>query len=68
MDQREIETVVFEVAAHAVFAAGIFHGKARVISATRGEMLRNLFVALETLERGSAGAELVAGRALRRAG
>jgi hypothetical protein len=57
VDQREIETVVFEMAAHAIFAVGIFHGQSRVISATCGEMLRNLFVALETLERRGAGAE-----------
>ncbi len=67
VNQRKIETVVFEVAARAIFAVGIFHGEARVISAICSEMLRNLFVALETLERGSAGAELVAARTLRRA-
>ena len=68
VDEREIETVVFEMAAHAIFAVGIFHGESRVISATCGEMLRNLLVALETFERRGTGAELVAGRTLRRAG
>ena len=68
VDQGEIDTVVFEMAAHTIFAVGIFHGEARVISATCGEMLRNLLVALETFECRGAGAELVAGRTLRCAG
>ncbi len=65
MNQRKIKPVVFEVAAHAIFAAGIFHPEPRVISTVRGEMLRNLLMALETLERRRAGSELVAARALR---
>jgi hypothetical protein len=68
VDQGEIETIVFEMAAHAIFAVGIFHGESGVISVTCGEILRNLFVALETFERGGAGAEKVTGRTLRRAG
>jgi len=66
--QREIETVMFEVAAHAIFAVGILHGQPRVISAVCSEMLGNLFVTVETLEGRGAGAELVAGCALRRSG
>ena len=67
MNQRKIKPVVFEVAAHAIFAAGIFHPEPRVISTVCGKMLRNLFMTVETLERRRAGTELVTARALRRA-
>ena len=67
MNQRKIKAVVFEVAAHAIFAAGIFHPEPRVKSTVCGKMLRNLFMTAETLECRSAGSELVAARALRRA-
>ncbi len=67
VNQRKIKPVMFKVAAHAIFAAGIFHPEPRVISTVRGKMLRNLLMALETLERRRGGSELVAARALRRA-
>jgi hypothetical protein len=64
VNERKIKPVVFEMAVHAICATGIFHAEPRVISAICSEMLRNLFVTIETLERWCAGAELVAARAL----
>ena len=66
VNQGKIDAIVFQVAAHAVFAAGIFNPEPRVISSVCGKMLRDLFVAVEALKCRSAGTELVAGRALGR--
>ena len=65
MNQGEIHAVVFQVAANTVPAVGIFHPDLRVVSLIDSQLLRDLFVAVETFESGCARAELVAGRALR---
>src|ERR1700758_2614048 len=50
VNQGKIDAIVFQMAAHAVFAAGIFHPEPRVIPSVSREMLRDLFVAIEALE------------------
>ena len=68
VNQGKIDPIVLQMAAHTVFPVGILHPEPRVIPSVSREMLRNLFVAIKALERRSAGAELVAGGALRRSG
>ncbi len=58
--------IVFQMAAHTIFAAGILHPEPRLISTVSRKMLRDLFVAVEALECRSARTELVASRALSR--
>ena len=65
MDDVEILAVVFQVAANAVLAGGIVHLELEVVAVFCGERLGDFFVAIEAFEGGSAGAELVAGIALR---
>lgn len=65
MNQLEVRAVVFQVAAHAVFAIRIRHRKARVIPVLRGEGLSDLLVAIQAFEGRRAGAKFVATRALR---
>ena len=65
VDDIEIFAVMFEVASNAVLAGGILHSELKMVAVFCGERLGNFFVAIETLEGGSAGAELVAGIALR---
>ena len=36
MDQGKVHAIVFEVAAHAILAVGIFHPELRVVSGIRG--------------------------------
>ena len=66
VNQRKINPIVFQMAAHTVFAAGILHPEPRVISTVSRKTLRDLFVAVEALECRSARTELVASRALSR--
>lgn len=68
MDEIEVFTVMFEVASHAVFAVRISHLNLRVVSMFGLQPLSNFLMTIETLKRGSARSELVAARALRRAG
>jgi len=65
--QCKIGSIVFEVASHAIMAIWIFHSNLSVETEMIGQPLRDFFVAVEALERRRAGAELVAGGALRRA-
>lgn len=64
MDQRKIHSIVLQMAAHAVLAVRILHLQLRVVALLFGEQLRDLFVAVQTLECGRTGAEFVAARAL----
>ena len=64
MDEVEVLTVVVEMAADTLFAIRVPHLNLGVISVLGGQALRDLFVAIEALEGGRAGAELVAARAL----
>lgn len=65
VNKGKIHPIVLEVAAHAVFAVGILHLQPGVIAPLFGKQPGNLRVALQTLERGSAGAKFVATRTLR---
>ena len=66
VDQREILSVVFQMAAHAIFAIRILHLQARVKSVLPGDGLSDLLVAIQALEGWRAGAEFMATGALRR--
>lgn len=68
MNEAEIFPVVLEVAAHAIFAVGILHLQAKVVTVFASEGLGNFFVAMEAFESRSACAKNVAGVALRGAG
>lgn len=65
MNERKIFAVVFQMAAHAVLATGIFHAQKRVVALLRGQTVRNFLVAFETFERRRTGSKLVASVALR---
>jgi len=65
VDDIEIFSVVFEVAANAILAGRIVHLELEVVAVFGGEGLGNFLMAIEALEGGSAGAELMAGIALR---
>jgi hypothetical protein len=65
VDEVEVLTVVFEMAADTLFAVRVPHLDLGVISVLGRQALRDLFVAIEALEGGRAGAELMAARALR---
>lgn len=64
-DQVKGLAVVFQVAAHTIFAIGIAHLHFEVVTVLRGKILRDFFVTIDALEGGSAGPERVAGSALR---
>jgi hypothetical protein len=66
-DECEIHAVVFEVASHAVLAVRVTHSEPGVIPMIRSKPLRDLFVAVEALERGCARPELMAACTLGRA-
>ena len=66
MDQIEIESVVLQVAAHAIFALRILHLETRVIAVVPCKRLSDLLVALDAFECWSVRAKLMATRALRR--
>ena len=68
MDEREVLAIVLEVATNAVFAVGIAHLNLKVIAALRGKPPRDFLVAIQAFESGSAGAKLMAARALGGAG
>ena len=65
-NQIKTLAVVLEVAAHTVPAIGVVHLHLRVITVFVFERFGNLFMAIETFESGSTGAELVTGTTLRR--
>jgi len=63
-NQPKIFTVVFQVAADAVFAFRILHLDVEVIPVLRGKVLRDFLVAIEATERGRTGSEYVTRTAL----
>ena len=65
MDEIEVLTVVIEMAANTLFAVRVPHLDLGVISVLGRQALCDLFVTIEALEGGRAGAELVAACALR---
>lgn len=65
VNQREVGSVMLEMAAHTILAVGIFHLQLRVISPLLREQLGDLLVAIQTFERGRAGAKFMAFGALR---
>ena len=68
VNEIEVLTVVFKMAADAVFAVRVPHLNLRVISALRRQPLRHFLMTIETFEGRSASTELMATRALRRPG
>jgi len=68
MDESKVLAVVLQVATDAIFAVGIAHLDLKVIAMLGVEASGNFLVAIETLESGSAGAELMATGALRSSG
>lgn len=67
VDETEIHAVVIEMASHAVLAVRVTHSEPGVIPMIRSKPLRDLFVAVEALERGCARSELMAACTLSRA-
>ena len=65
VNEGEILAVMLQVAADAVLAVGIFHLQLGVVAPLLRKQLRDFSMAIQTFERGSAGAKLVAARALR---
>ena len=66
MQQREICTVMLQVAANAVLSIGIRHAQVTVIAVVRCQILRYFLVTVQTFERRRFCTELMAARALRR--
>jgi hypothetical protein len=68
VDQVEVFSVVFEVAADAIFPVRIPHLKLGMISVIRGEPLGHFFMTIQAFESRRAGAELMTAGALRGSG
>ena len=64
VDEIEIGPVVFQVAAHAIFALWVLHLETCVIPVFFRERFSNFLVAIETFKCGSFSAKLMAARAL----
>lgn len=64
MNQLKGFTVVFQVAAHAIFSIGIAHLHFEVIAVLGGKILGNFFVAINAFEGRRTGSKGVAGSAL----
>jgi len=60
VNQIEVFPVVFQVAFHAILAVRIGHLQQAMKAMLTGDVLRNLFVAIDALEGGRAGAKHVA--------
>lgn len=65
VDQVKLLAVVFQVAAHAIFAIRIVHLHVGVVTVLVGKSLGDFLVAIQTFVCGGAGSELVATVALR---
>ena len=68
VDEGEFLAIVFEVTAYAVLPVGILHLHSEVVAMLIGQRFGNFFVAFEALVGGGAGAEHMAGVALRGTG
>jgi hypothetical protein len=65
VDQAKVFPVMFQMAANAILTIGVRHMKLIVIAVLGRKPFGDFFVALQAFEGGRAGAELVAGSALR---
>jgi hypothetical protein len=65
VNQAEVFTVMIQVAAHTISAVGVGHLQLKVIAVLGRQPLGNFLVAIQALESGRTGPELVATRALR---
>ena len=65
VNQLKIGAVVFQMAAHAIFAGGFAHLQPSVVAPPKGQKMTDFLMAIEALVRWLGGSKLMAGRAVR---